>query len=639
MPGINNQPGKMTRQERLAEWKANNENARINNDKSNGGAKRVAMKKKKKVLSGSSGRLPISKKTTFSAVPDLRSPPAVDSPAKKMRRGSSEEFSYLSQSAKKLNSIKSRLLNSAKKRSARARTAAAAIVPVPKPALTKSQRVVTTASKPKKRVKDFKSTAKKVKDKNLNALIESEAKVAMEYACMGRIEDARVYMKELKDQFKTAMEMASYWTTVAALEQTAGTFERTVTAFTLGIHHARAGHETNLVQAAANAFWAKQGIQLESEHDIDAFFAHKSSNNIIVKIEPPAVTDAAETEVETKVTKQLCFDDDEPAGEQSCENTETENAAEKPTIEVEEANDAMFADTDDLDEFLALEEDESNSEEGKDAEKQSSSPMTESIPTDAEIVIKVEPVEQTDPQPASNRLVCRGSSLLSLGGGAKRIPTPRKSVAFGNLVRSPSSAAKRVTKSPSLEARASETPRKLQFADVDAASGSVVLVQAVRASGRKAKALGTKMTATPVRRSARNIKQSGEDGEVESRMQVLESVDFAYAPNPALDVLKEEIAPDAQTKDEIERLQMRQVVCGPEEYDLKKRKAQPQDITKDASPEKKSKSDGAEPGAKGSFTLTIDGLTPIVVRRSARLTPKKTPAAVREEMERALAEA
>ena len=67
-----------------------------------------------------------------------------------------------------------------------------------------------------------------------------------------------------------------------------------------------------------------------------------------------------------------------------------------------------------------------------------------------------------------------------------------------------------------------------------------------------------------------------------------------------------------------------------------------EEVMAEASPAKSNvsadKEDTSSSPAVGSFTITLeDGMTPIVVRRSARLTPKKTPLDVREEMERALA--
>ena len=50
------------------------------------------------------------------------------------------------------------------------------------------------------------------------------------------------------------------------------------------------------------------------------------------------------------------------------------------------------------------------------------------------------------------------------------------------------------------------------------------------------------MTATPVRRSARHIREKDAPSSIAARMDVLRAVDFAYAPNPMLDVMKDVMA-------------------------------------------------------------------------------------------------
>ena len=582
----------LSRKERLAAWKsakgANGENSMAGTNGS-GIAKKTRAKKKVRVAA-------TKRRVALASPPPSIGEGSVLSAQKKKLTSPSERavsVDFLSQSAKKLNSIKSRLLLSAKKRKARADS----VVAIPS-----GKTAVRTATKPKRPSRDYQSTVKKVKDKNLNTLIDSEAKVALEYASMGNMKEARTYMKELKDQFKATMEMGLYWTTVAAMERKAGCIERTITAYNLGLHFTRQGAQRSIVQTAANEFWSTRGLQLSEANNVDEFFSPPAA---AVAPAPAQIDNDCEV-----VTKQLCFDDTDAmiSDETEKSNDDTDaiisDKTEKSNIApdfIEEASPAQTEKVYDEDDGLAA---------FLDAEVKSSSTL--SPPPQ-------EPEKQQGAETASEKpkLVRRTSSLLRATGKAQRVPTPCR---FGK----DSLAAQRVLKSPNVDDALEQTPRKLSFAPTtEATNGSVVVVQAVRASGKKATHLGARMTATPVRRSARHIREKDAPSSIAARMDVLRAVDFAYAPNPMLDVMKDVMAEaDARERDENERLRMREEVM-----------AEASPATSNVSADKE---DTSSSPAVGSFTITLeDGMTPIVVRRSA--LNAKTPLDVREEMERALA--
>jgi len=341
------------------------------------------------------------------------------------------------------------------------------------------------------------NTASK-KTRGLVTLVMSQIEVVDNMIECGKYDDARAFLGELRNDVPDCIEVGAFWLRLASIEIKVGNTTRATHVYAHALRHCA---EKSLLLACSEFMVSE--VLLGSLETLDVLmkapFSKQDANaneegQLFDAMEDETGQDDGEQKLKQKQVQGLepttdaeSKPEQEPGQEQ---NVEKDGQEAQPSVSTPEQQSKAYQH--DNDKMNIDEEDARHSSSVTTDNKGNQNGQQNNTSEDLSAYLCFNP-NTTAKKPPAKKI-----------GTAMRVPLP-------NLA----SASKPVPNGP-------ETP----------STGSFVAFAAVKNRGTQSKALGSAMSMTPVRRSARLVRNPGSVSA--SKSDLLQQTGFAYTPNPHL---------------------------------------------------------------------------------------------------------